>query len=223
MSGEPVEQAWDESWVDDETGREDGGEFSGEFGRSPGRMLLSEGSDGLVDQGPFQLRGEPLRRTRVDRVVDDPFGVEAEGVDLLVPLPVEGAAVDPVGLGGPGVDDGFSFEPPAFAWRRVTFEGVDKSVELLVESAGDVAGAGGELLEDNFVQALELGDPVRNGVPADAEAADEFSAQGGVVDGREGALIQFECAGVEGEPPSVGGADAVGEDDVGVQVWVECS
>ena len=109
-----------------------------------------------------------------------------------------------MGFGGSAVDDGFSFEAPAFPRGGVTVEGVDEPVELLVDAALDVGGAGGELLEHRVGDVGDLGDAVHDRLPRDPEPVGELGAQGGVVDRREGALVELERAGVEGEPAAVG-------------------
>ena len=136
---------------------------------------------------------------------------------------MECRGVDAVGLGWPGLDDGLAFELPPLPRRRVPFHRVDEPIELLVRPSSHISRARGELFEDGLVDAVDLGDPVGDGLPVDAEPFGEFGAKRRVVDRRQRSLVELEGAGVERQPPPIGGADTVGHHDVGVKVRVECS
>ncbi len=141
---------------------------------------------------------------RPDRFVHDRDRLEPEGFDLGAPLLVECRGLDAVGLGWPGLDDGLAFELPSLPWRRVPFHRVDEPVELLVEPSGDVGSTRGELFEDRLVDAVDLGDPVHDRLPVDAESCGEFGAKRCVVGRRQSSLVELEGAGVECQPSPIG-------------------
>ncbi len=128
----------------------------------------------------------------------------AERLDALGPVAVQAVGVDVVALGWAAVDDDFAFEAPALAWCRISVEGVDEAVELLVDAPLDVGGAGRELLEHGLGDVGDLGDAIDDGFPFDAEAGGELRAQCGVIDRRNGALVHLERSSIEGEPAPVG-------------------
>ena len=67
----------------------------------------------------------------------------------------------------------------------------------------------------------DLGDAVGDRATFDAEPVSELGPESCVVDRRDRALAQLERAGVEGEPAVIWRSDPVGDDDVGVELWVE--
>jgi len=159
-----------------------GGDLSGHLGGSPCRLFLRQRSDRIAT-GFEQDRAVDLVGCHpADGLIHDLVGVEAECFDLAAPTVMKCGGVDVVGFGWAGVDDGFAFETPPFAWCRVAVEGVDEPVQLLIDAALHPGGAGRELLEHRVVHAGDFGDAVHHRLPIDPEAGGQLRAQGQMVD-----------------------------------------
>lgn len=85
----------------------------------------------------------------------------------------------------------------------------------------DITGSLRELGQHLAVDSIDLGDPVLRLVPGDAEAAGQLRSEVGVIQGRQGALVDLDGASIESQPPTIGRPNPVGDHGVGVELRVE--
>ncbi len=164
-----------------------------------------------------QLSGED----GVESEAGHPGRVDAEFDDLVPPTPMQHIGRHFMRFRWPGIDGGFAFELPPFPHRWLTVHGPGEPVELLIETTHDVRGTRRELLQHHIGQVFDVGDPVDHRPPLDTETASEFGAQGEVVGGRGGALVEFEGAGIQRQPPPIRRVDTVRHHDMGMQLRVQ--
>ena len=202
-----------------ESRRECGGDLAGDLSGSPHRLGVSQRGQGGDDRVAV---GDGIAFDRLGPTgdaIEVALGRVAEGVELVVPVLVELGRVCG-GLGGSAVGRGLSLDAPTLPWGGATAEVVDEPLGLLVDAAGHLLRAPGEGVEDLFGCVSHLGLAVLDVVPAHAEAAGQLRSEPGGVEGRDGALVVLEGAGVERQPPTVGGHHPVDDDEVGVDLGV---
>ena len=95
-----------------------------------------------------------------------------------------------------------------------------KSSIFVVESVLDLDGALREHPQHVLRDAGDLGLAVHDRFPLEAEAVGEFVADHRLVDAAEHPLVLLHVLAVERDPATVGGADLVRDDAVGVEVGV---
>ncbi len=157
----------------------------------------------------------------IDGIVDHTIRVEPEPSGLLRPAGMQYLGVDRVRLVRTAVDDGFPFQPPALAGRRLTAHRIDEAIELVVHAPSDVGGARRELGEQVGADVAHLGDASFGRMPSDTEARRHLGSQAGVIEGGECLLVVLDQPGVECQPATVGRLDPIGDHEMGVDLRVE--
>ena len=106
------------------------------------------------------------------------------------PSRVQLGGVDGWALAGRLSSDGFAFEPPPFPRRRFPAHRVDRTGRACRRSGGRTSAVRVEnSTSTSSGTSRDLGDAVLGFVPADAEPAGQLGSQPGVVERRQGALV----------------------------------
>ncbi len=177
------------------------------------------------------------RRSKRARLPGEPFGAEQSVADLVDPL---GGQIDGTGLSQHLAE--LSVVPSgarrlvrsigcasAAARRRSPWPGGWRAPRTARRvpswrherpSRPRSRAVGSRTTEHRSRDPVDVGEPVDDRAPGDAEPGGELGAEVGFVEVSGGLGLEVEVPGVERTPPAIGAAGRVGDQDVGVEVRV---
>ena len=97
------------------------------------------------------------------------------------------------------------------------------AAQLLLNTVFHIDSALRELGQHVRVDVGNLGNPMLQLLPPDSETTGQLGPQPGVIQSRQGALVELDGPGIQCQPATIGGFDPIGDHCMGVQLWIQFS